>query len=357
MYELDRVEVWWRDHQEWLETCGYLLRPRYRRGWERPSNREEELSRTSWVMDATRVDGFLVALKRISPSHVTESGEERIMQLLNSEPLASHPDNPCPTLYAVLTVPGDGNMKILVLPYLRRFDSPPFETIGEVIDFCRQALRGLRFLHEHHIAHRDPHSMNIMLDPKNMYPSGFYTGSAHYAHRTRDFSARAKNFTRTQRPSRYYWIDYGLSVTSSSLDALLPYVRGGDKDIPETRENVRKANPFAADVWWMGNLIQKHLIQRYSGLESLEPLVATMCQNRPEDRPTMAEATAHFDDILARLSSWRLRSLTVRRKNLLWRFLDGMPAYIAHTVTYLLTRVPALPSAPAVDKDNGHGAE
>ena len=26
-------EVWWRDHQAWLQERGYMLRPRYRPGW------------------------------------------------------------------------------------------------------------------------------------------------------------------------------------------------------------------------------------------------------------------------------------------------------------------------------------
>lgn len=27
------IELWWRDHQEWLAEKGYLLRPRYKPGW------------------------------------------------------------------------------------------------------------------------------------------------------------------------------------------------------------------------------------------------------------------------------------------------------------------------------------
>ena len=29
-----RGETFWREHQVWLESCGYMLRPRYRPGWE-----------------------------------------------------------------------------------------------------------------------------------------------------------------------------------------------------------------------------------------------------------------------------------------------------------------------------------
>lgn len=341
MYELFYSEEWWRNHQKWLRTCGYSLRPRYDPGWSAPASREEELRKAGWVMDAVRArDGAAVALKRVP--HATASDEERIMRRLTSDPLVSHPDNPCPPLYEVLEVQDEDDVNIFVLPYLRPFDSPPFETIGEVMDFCRQAFRGLSFLHEHHIAHRDPHSQNIMLDPQHMYPTGFYTGVAHHAHRTPDFVGRAQAFTRTQRPSKYYWIDYGLAV-SAAPDALVPYVRGGDKSIPETRQLVSEANSYKIDVWVMGHLLQKHLVRRYSGLHILDPLIASMCQDRPQDRSDMATATQHLDDIIMQLSTLHLRRLTARRKDFVWRFLQALPPYLAHTVVYLLRGVPALP--------------
>lgn len=31
--ELSPREVWWRNHQVWLQETGYLLRLRYRPGW------------------------------------------------------------------------------------------------------------------------------------------------------------------------------------------------------------------------------------------------------------------------------------------------------------------------------------
>ncbi|KAJ6607526.1 hypothetical protein B0H10DRAFT_2227725 [Mycena sp. CBHHK59/15] len=381
-YALNAVERWWRDHQQWLETCGYSLRPRYVLGWQGPANQEETMKSTSWVMDATRIkDDAVVALKLVELSDgVSVSKEERIMRLLNSEPLASHPDNPCPTLYDVLDVPNDPRepkaSQIFVMPFLRKFDSPPFETVGEIMDFAGrpsvasgssmniisrmgidlssfdQAVCSSRPL-------RDSHYMNIMLAANKMYPNGFYPGNPSYAHRTLDVSARAKAFTRTQRPPRYYWIDYGLSsdeyqCSDPSGRLRVPYARGGDKDIPETQNNCLLADPFASDVWWLGNLIETHLIKRYSGLNCLKPMVAAMRKERPEDRPTMIAVAAQFDLILKRSSSWRLRCMTVRRKHLVGRFLKGFPAYIAHTVPYFLGKVPALPHAQRNEDDNIH---
>lgn len=31
--ELNSSEIFWRDHQKWLESCGYMLRPRYKPDW------------------------------------------------------------------------------------------------------------------------------------------------------------------------------------------------------------------------------------------------------------------------------------------------------------------------------------
>ncbi|KAJ7742114.1 hypothetical protein DFH07DRAFT_750565, partial [Mycena maculata] len=269
-----------------------------------------------------------------------------IIQLLNSEPLVSHPDNACISLYEILNIPNDDDHHILVMPFLRELESPPFETLGEVMEFCRQALYGLRFLHRHNIAHGDPHSGNIMLDPTTMYPDGFYTGFPPYADLKSDFSGRARSFTRTQRPSRYYWIDYNLAHILEHPEKpgtlRIPYTRGGDRDIPETTEGKTHADPFASDVWWVGNVIQE-LIDRYSGRSLLSPLVEYMCQKIPEDRPAMAAATDCFDRILAQCSSWRLRRLTLRRKHQFGRFLQAFPRYIARTVHYLVIAKPALP--------------
>lgn len=33
-FSLGPTETWWRDHQQWLQDHGYMLRPRYRPGWK-----------------------------------------------------------------------------------------------------------------------------------------------------------------------------------------------------------------------------------------------------------------------------------------------------------------------------------
>jgi hypothetical protein len=48
--KIHSTEAFWRDHQPWLQSAGYMLRPRYRPGWK-----------ASWL---ATVDGKEVKIKR-----------------------------------------------------------------------------------------------------------------------------------------------------------------------------------------------------------------------------------------------------------------------------------------------------
>ena len=96
-----------------------------------------------------------------------------------------------------------------------------------------------------------------MFDPSEMYPQGFHPAKMD---QSRDFKGRAKRYTRTQRPPRYYLIDFGLSRHYSSRDALDLPLRGGDKSAPEHR-NMDQCNPFYTDIYYLGNLVRQEFIQ------------------------------------------------------------------------------------------------
>jgi hypothetical protein len=104
---------------------------------------------------------------------------------------------------------------------------------------------------------RDCTVENIMLDPSEMYPQGFHPTEMN---RSRDFKGRAKRYTRTQRPPRYYLIDFGLSRQYLSRKVLDVPLRGGDKSAPEHR-NVIRCNPFYTDIYYLGNLILQEFIK------------------------------------------------------------------------------------------------
>ena len=98
-----------------------------------------------------------------------------------------------------------------------------------------------------------------MLDPTNMYPDSFHPVALG---RSKDFRHKVKGYSRTQRPTRYFLIDFGLSrqydpANGPPLDEPL---HGGDRTAPEHRDGVTPCNPFPTDVYYLGNLVRKHYI-------------------------------------------------------------------------------------------------
>jgi len=77
-----------------------------------------------------------VALKRVE--RVWHPFEVDIMRYISSEALVSDPRNRCIPLLDVLEPPDEPTMIILVMPLLREYTSPPFDTVGEIMDCCRQ---------------------------------------------------------------------------------------------------------------------------------------------------------------------------------------------------------------------------
>ena len=83
-------------------------------------------------MDATRIsDGRQVMLKMLPE----EEGpyELEITKLFSTEPLISDPRNHCVRLLDVIELPNDP--PIIVLPFLRPFANPRFQTYGEFVAF------------------------------------------------------------------------------------------------------------------------------------------------------------------------------------------------------------------------------
>lgn len=88
-------------------------------------------------MDATRMaDGIVITLKHVS--RLDYPHEVDIATHFSTEPWVSHDHNHCVPAYEVLPVPGDEDSSFIIMPLLREFDDPPFETVGEVIESLRQ---------------------------------------------------------------------------------------------------------------------------------------------------------------------------------------------------------------------------
>ncbi|KDQ55741.1 hypothetical protein JAAARDRAFT_37166 [Jaapia argillacea MUCL 33604] len=348
---LGESEFFWRDHWSWLQECGYRLRPRYAPDWV-PS--WEGTSKTFYhcedgvqirvgrIMDAIRIsDNKRVALKRISK--LEHPFEAEIGQFLSSGDLKTDPSNRCIPVYEILQVPDEGDEIIIVMPLLRPYNSPRFDTFGEVVEFVRQIFEGLQFMHHHHVAHRDCDDCNIMLDPTELLPSGYHPVDIN---KKPDLSGRPKAYTRTQRPTKYYLIDFGISRRYNPEDGPpLEYpIWGGDKTVPEFQKSDEKMDPFPTDVYYLGNLIREDFIQAKLGFQFMEPLVVDMVQDDPTKRPTMDEVVARFATIVSSLSSWKLRSRVVGRKDNAILGAYRTVTHWARRVSYIVRRVPAIPT-------------
>ncbi len=80
--------------------------------------------------------------------------------------------------------------------------------------------------------------------------------------RSYDFKRKVKQHTRTERPTRYYIIDFGLSRKFSPGEELIaPVSYGGDKSVPEYKDPLRRvSNPFAIDVYCLGSMIREWFV-------------------------------------------------------------------------------------------------
>ncbi|KAI0745169.1 hypothetical protein C8Q76DRAFT_638697 [Earliella scabrosa] len=316
-------EEFWRDRYDWFKQRGYTLRARYKPDWVPswkgvngiPLMFEDGLSRMAdRVLDAVRdSDGETIVIKRVSRSY--HPHEIPLGQLLCSAQLASDPRNHCCPVWDVLDDPFDPDLQLLVMPLLRRYNSPPMNTVGEAVAFFQQAFEGLLFMHERHIAHRDCMTLNIMLDPREMYPQLYHFVATDS---TPDYRRTAPHYSRTRRPCKYYWTDFGLS-RQYDLDNSHPLeepILGGDRTVPEFQEDASTPrNPFHTDVYYLGNLIREDFLQQYTNLGFMHRLVTSMVNPVPDQRPTMEKAMRDLEKIVSQLPWWKLRARLRRRKD------------------------------------------
>ena len=108
---------------------------------------------------------------------------------LNHPTLRSDPWNPCPSI--LRAVERGNSVHLIIETLLPSFDYPPFQTYYDWIEFVRQLLQGLSFLHEHSIVHAGLNDVAFMVD---IGTGPLYTSSTSIA-----------SFDRSRLPVKYYF--------------------------------------------------------------------------------------------------------------------------------------------------------
>jgi len=353
-------EKFWVNHQPFLKDRGYTLRARYQpdwvASWKKPNAKTDWMNSEDAVvsfyehlLDSSREDGSLVMLKFIKPSE--HPFEIDIAKLFSSETFSSNPRNHCVPIYDVLSIPDDTDGAVLVMPLLYEVQKPPFQTIGEVVEFFRQIFEGLQFMHQNNVAHRDCKYDNFMVDSLPLYTSPPHP---HKMSMKRDFSGKTKICSiRTLTPVKYYLVDFGLSRRYNPVDgppSEFP-IWGGDESVPEFRTQDAPCDPFPVDVYCIGNSIRRHFLEGYSGeppkkgFNFIKDLVADMTKDDPKQRPTMDEVVARFGDITKRLSTWELRSRVTNKDERPLRGIIRSVVHWAKQISLFARRVPPIPTA------------
>ena len=104
-------------------------------------------------------------------------------------------------------------------------------------------------------------SLNILMDAKPILPKLWHFVSPW---RTRDYKKDVSPGSRTAHPVKYLWVDFGLARRYSPDDPnpLEPPILGGDKSVPEFQQDpIVPCNPFATDVYYVGNLIREDFLR------------------------------------------------------------------------------------------------
>jgi hypothetical protein len=115
----------------------------------------------------------------------------------------------------------------------------------------------------------------MMFDPSGMYPDLYHPVRPE---KRRDFNGKATHYSRTQRPPKYYLIDFGLSrrYEDDISTVVEPVIVGGDRTAPEHAEDrgATPCNPFQTDVYYIGNMVREEFIRvRPPSLCTLSPLL------------------------------------------------------------------------------------
>jgi hypothetical protein len=100
---------------------------------------------------------------------------------------------------------------------------------------------------------------NILMDSSPLYDQPMHPVKSD---RTYDWKRRVKPKRRTRRPVRYYYIDFDLCEQYDPAVGKAHKVPGygGDRTPPEFKHPERLCDPFAVDVYRLGNILRSRIV-------------------------------------------------------------------------------------------------
>ena len=112
---------------------------------------------------------------------------------------------------------------------------------------------------------RDLKTSNFMIESEKMFPEGYHPW---VDLRKPDLSGPAKIYTRTQRPSKYFIIDFGMARR---------YEPDNDSPVERTvtEKGVQLQNPFQVDVYLAGELLRHGFLDVSQASSSAMQIILT----------------------------------------------------------------------------------
>ncbi|KAF8532686.1 kinase-like domain-containing protein [Gautieria morchelliformis] len=219
--------------------------------------------------------------------------ELKVIQLLSSAPLRADPRNHTIPLLEVLDA---REWSIIVTPEWGTSNLERCATIEEYLEYARQLLEGLAFMHQKGIIHGDIHDLNVVMNMLEGNASGPFDSTP------RDFGPCG---------AKYAFIDFGEShIVCTEDDA----IRHPDEvqfypkaPAPELLKD-DPVNLFACDVYAVGALLRDHITATANVPQSpasillsyppYKQLMETITHDEPQRRPNAAEALALFEGLI-----------------------------------------------------------
>ncbi|EJD41136.1 hypothetical protein AURDEDRAFT_186661 [Auricularia subglabra TFB-10046 SS5] len=300
------------NEKPWVVLCGFLksqgyeLRARYQPDWVPSWTKLKHPHPLLWkyedgensihgLMDAIRVsDGARVMLKLVKAE---EDQSAEIGRFFASEPRGTDPLNHCLPLLDVLHPPDVPDRAILVTPYCLAWKLWPFVRVDEAVDFFMQIFEGLAFMHKNNVAHLDASQGNIVMDAVHLYQEPFHPMRPH----TQPHGARpARHLERYQseKPVKYYFIDFEGALRFDGPRPLVKRRLRQDKTVPEECvPDAGPCDPFAVDIYCVGNVLVEHWLKAYKNVEFIRELAEDMTSVDPAHRPTAEDVVRRFQGI------------------------------------------------------------